>query len=217
MPRRRISTMLYERVGTFFLSCQNIFLTLNHQFLKSKALTLPPSTTHGYTNFLKSSSFHAVWKKSKQSFHTMNCMMNSKIACTTCQHNTEQTFFEPLLEISWQQLEKIDFAVLKSSVPKKYSHCWQNRIVLYSIFGRAWNPLIFQILSFSSILFCLLSFINAHNIFLIINYKQFLLLLLVILLSFMDVTFIFITHKIAHLLNQMLKHSFNTLPPNRHP
>jgi len=100
-------------------------------------------------------------------------------------------------------------------VPKKYSHCWQNRIVLYSIFGRAWNPLLFQLLAFISILFCLCSFTNTYNSFLIINYEQFLLLLLVILLLFMHVIFIFITHQIVHLVNQTLKLSFNTLPPNR--
>lgn len=86
----------------FFLSWQNIFLALNHQFLKSKALTFPPSTTHKNTNFLKSSSFHAVWKKSIHSFYTLNCMMKSKIACTTCQHNIEQTLFDPLSEIPWK-------------------------------------------------------------------------------------------------------------------
>ena len=55
-----------------------------------------------------------------------------------------------------------------------------------------------------------------RTFFLIINYEQSLLLLLVILLSFMNVIFIFITHQRVHLLNQMLKSSFNTLPPNKH-
>lgn len=75
--------------------------------------------------------------------------------------------------------------------------------------------MLFQLLSFISIIFCLLSFTNAHNIFLIINYQQFLLLLLVILLSLMLVIFIFITHQIVYLLNEILKLSFDTLPPNR--
>jgi hypothetical protein len=76
--------------------------------------------------------------------------------------------------------------------------------------------LLFQLLSFSSIFFSLF-FSSMHtNVFLIINYEQFVLLLQGILLSFMHVLFIFITHQIVHLLNQILKRSFNALPPNRH-